>query len=272
MDKSKDPVIILGYRGSMGRRYAAILEYLGHPWFGIEEMNQHYCGVKKMHMSDLPVRSYHSIINCTPTMMHLYTMKKYNKLNLPILCEKPISLKMDDVRFIIEQNWNVSMVNQYKYLVDENDSGETYYNYYNSGRDGIEWDCLNIIGLAKEKPKISNGSPYWHCMINGKKLTLEQVNRAYVAMIKDWLEIQRPDFDYIMKAHGRASEGFFEYVEDNLWNPSEIDQPKVARESVHENRQSVDSAEDNRRSDEVSRIHRRPKRDKDKNSSSLPGN
>lgn len=206
---SKDPVIVIGYRGNMGKRYTAILDYLGHPWFGIEDMGVHYDRQMDEYVSGLHAIKYHSVLICTPTASHMNIIKRYKTLNLPMLCEKPVSFDMDELTYLKNSQVNIAMVNQYKNLGGK--GGATYYNFYNSGKDGIEWDCINIVGLAsQEKAYLSNESPIWECSINGKKLELNDVNQGYVDMIKDWLKKPEGNVDYIVESHKRVLEGFYE--------------------------------------------------------------
>lgn len=206
---SKRPIIVVGYRGNMGQRYTAILDYLKHPWFGIEAMGVHYDKQMDQPVSGLHAMEYHSVIICTPTHTHMDMIKKYRNLNLPILCEKPVSFELEDIEYLKNNNINIAMVNQYDGL--GGNGGATYYNFYNSGKDGIEWDCINIIGQAsQEKAFISNESPVWECCINGKKLELNDVNQGYVDMLGSWIKKPEANIDYIVKSHKRVLEGFYE--------------------------------------------------------------
>ena len=256
----KDPVIVVGYRGNMGRRYTAILDSLDHPWFGIEDMGVHWDNQMKSPVSGLHAIKYHSVILCTPTETHMAMIKKYKNLNLPFLCEKPISFNLEDVQYIADKNLPVAMVNQYKSLGGK--GGATYYNFYNSGKDGLEWDCINIIGMAsQQKAFIQNNSPTWECSINGKKLTLEDVNDGYVEMIRSWLKNQEMDHTYIVEAHKRVKDGYFE--KGDYRNPGKDDQHKTAGEGVKETPGRKDSpAEGDKRVHEKRGVRRGQKQRK----------
>jgi hypothetical protein len=201
-------VYIVGNKGNMGRRYGAILDYLGVPHTGHDRAKEG----RTVFRSDYK-KATHFII-ATPTDRHIDDIKFLLKLQLnkPILCEKPLSLDLGSIldleRFIKEDAALVSMVNQYKYMADEACVGVTCYDYFKTGNDGLAWDCINIIGLAKTKPLyIKNESPIWRASINGKKLSLSMVDEAYVAMIKDFLSREYVcNWAYSVKAHEKVIE------------------------------------------------------------------
>jgi hypothetical protein len=145
------------------------------------------------------------------------------------------------------------MVNQYKYL--SGSGGVTYYDFYNTGKDGLEWDCLNIIGMARQQRAfINNKSPIWKCCINGKKLSLDDVNQAYVEMIKDWLENQEPDYDYLIESHRRSKDGHFE--KNSYRNSGENNERETAGESSNGDLQKNDASASDRRLHEKRSIRR----------------
>jgi hypothetical protein len=81
------------------------------------------------------------------------------------------------------------MVNNYAYYCDGiiETVGDTHYDYYNSGADGLAWDCIQLIHLAKSGVGyLRNDSPIWDCMINGTRLNRELIDMCYVKMIKDF--------------------------------------------------------------------------------------
>jgi len=219
-------ILVIGYQGNMGRRYTSILDDLLIPWFGIEASGIHWDNQRKEKVSGLDTNPFHSIILATPTNTHMAMIKKYRNMNIPILCEKPISFEMEDIDYIIRNKIQVSMVNQYKFLAGK--SGVTYYNYFKTGNDGLGWDCINIIGLAYEKPFINNTSSKWKCCINGKELNISMIDDSYIEMIKHWMDDQRPDFEYMKKAHSRVLEGF--YDKSNYRDTSENDIKEIAGE------------------------------------------
>lgn len=186
----------------MGRRYQSILKYLDIPFKGVDAGDA------------VPSLDYKGVLIATPTPTHVDLIEQYNHIGLPILCEKPISKNWEDLKRVIKLGDGVTMVNQYEYLA-RGKFGETFYNYWNSGKDGAGWDCINIIGLAKDTPaRISNKSPIWQCTINGHEINIKHMDQAYCRMIDDWVKHPRVgNMEYIEKAHSRVLENMYIYDE-----------------------------------------------------------
>lgn len=192
-------VFIYGMNGNMGRRYAAILEHLGHEWTG-EDL-----GVSRGAVDDTD-----AIIIATPTDTHAEVLRPLLGLGKPILCEKPVCKDMNELKQLMAMcvmaGTRLQMVSQYDYLVNPTACGKSFYHYFKSGPDGLAWDCLQIIANAKERPGLSNGSPVWSCQINGKRLSLSDMDFAYVSMIRDWLQAPRNDISRILDSHQKVIE------------------------------------------------------------------
>jgi hypothetical protein len=202
-------VCIVGHKGNMGRRYVAILNLLEVSWFGVEkEDNIDYCD---------------TYILATPTASHvpliLRILETVNR-NATILCEKPITTDITEFGRIPEEYWDeIYMVNQYNYLPHISRGkiyGPTMYDFYHSGNDGLAWDCIQLIYLAKNKTKIDlkRRSPVWFAAINGIKLKKSDMDQAYVNMVSDFTE---QDFTNLWNLH-RAYEAHKEvmnYLEAN---------------------------------------------------------
>jgi hypothetical protein len=172
----------------MARRYRACLDYLG-----VE-----HCGVDLGGFESGVIADCDGIIIATPTKNHVDMIKRYSLFTLPILCEKPISLNDFEL-----PDHNIQMVNQYEHC-GPFPGGETYYDCWRTGGDGLAWDCINIIGLAETLPHLGNKSPVWKCMINGKELSLNDVDNGYVKMLDAWTKNPKPNIEYIKKAHEKV--------------------------------------------------------------------
>lgn len=187
-------ILLLGAKGSMGRRYQAILKYLGKPYIGLDlNDNPHFT---KQEIT--------GIIIATPTETHFNLIKKYASWGVPILCEKPITKNQHELDEILSlTGLKLQMVNQYEFLNIGKEKGKkTHYNYFRHGNDGIEWDCINIIGLSHSKTiTLLEDSPVWTCVINGKKLHLSHMDKAYVEMVETWLKKPKNNLSYAKKAH-----------------------------------------------------------------------
>ena len=110
----------------------------------------------------------------------------------PILCEKPITTNIEQLSEVIKEcqaaKSDLRVVYQYKKAyIDDFNHGPTHYNFYRHGGDGLQWDCIQIIGLARGLVTLREDSPIWDCVINGQRLNIGDMDRAYVSYVADWL-------------------------------------------------------------------------------------
>lgn len=185
-------VAVIGANGNMGRRYAMILEQ--------------YCDCEVVRIDwDNKYRGNFNdcdgFIIATPTIIHFDDIVYYNYYKKPILCEKPISKNVEDLELLIS-NLDLSMINQYAFL-DHGGDGDTEYNYFKTGSDGLLWDCINIIGLARSSYNIKNDSLIWRCRLNGDTINIADMDQAYIDNIKAWVNGWR-NKEYILEAHKKV--------------------------------------------------------------------
>lgn len=197
-------VTVIGSQGNMGKRYCAILTALGVEYIGLDIRQSNY----DQNVEDAVYRSS-KIIVATPTPKHLETIQLIGSIKRSgaikpahVLCEKPIVTKSDSLRWVRkeqESGIRVFSVNQYahhpEYSVFSRTSGRTYYNYFKSGGDGLEWDCFQLFVLAKGSVALNNSSPIWSCRINGHQINISGMDIAYVNMIQDFLGPMRKVWD-----------------------------------------------------------------------------
>jgi hypothetical protein len=124
-----------------------------------------------------------------------------------MLCEKPVTTSLTELAEILElyKNQRLKMVMQYAEL-NTGDGGHSFYDYYNHGRDGLLWDCIQIIGLARSSWKVGEDSPVWKCALNGKELSLSDMDIAYISMIRKWFFAPREELLKIYDIHKKVSE------------------------------------------------------------------
>ena len=190
-------IFISGLNGNMGKRYATILDHLDIDFVGADhEMSfSAQAAFCEQYGCD-------GIIVATPTSTHIDALNIFPSFcDVPILIEKPIGLSQLRA---FGTGINVRMINQYEYLIDKDSVGITKYNYFKTGSDGLFWDCINIIGLANGDIVLENSSPIWQCMINGKEISIKDLDNAYVEMIKDWVANPLPNHSYIELAHKKV--------------------------------------------------------------------
>lgn len=195
-------VMVLGGAGNMGRRYCAVLRHLGILPVPIDVADG---SISKLERS---MTSVQGIIIATPTGSHVNDIAQVSPFGLPILCEKPISTNIARVWSALaiakHTQTPLSMVNQYVMLTDPTDSGESYYDYWNHGRDGLLWDCISVIALARGKITLGEDSAFWRCAINGRRLSPADMDEAYIEMIRDWVANPLPAYEYIELAHNKV--------------------------------------------------------------------
>lgn len=205
-------ILIIGANGSMGKRYQAILRH-----FDIEPI---CCDINHDEKTIISTAlNSDKIILCTPTPSHYELLKRLIPIGKPILCEKPISTNLENIKDIFtlchKHNCKFTMMFQYTELVDDRFQGESFYDYFRTGKDGLIWDCLQIIGLAKDDCQISNSSPIWTCKINGKVLSLADMDYAYLNFVRKWLDdkiIQ--DYEQLYNIHKKVDEIYYERFSD----------------------------------------------------------
>jgi hypothetical protein len=112
-----------------------------------------------------------------------------------VLCEKPVITdpdKLKRVEFFCNQgNINLYVVNQYAHLEEygafKDKEAGTSYDFYNSGRDSLKWDCFQLFGLANGAIELRFDSWSWVCYINGIRINISNMDKAYMSMVEDFL-------------------------------------------------------------------------------------
>jgi len=183
----KNKVLIYGSEGSMGKRYQAILN-----WLNID----FECIDSRLGFSEVNLEKITHFIVATPTETHLEIIRNIAIYKRPILCEKPISKSIDEVKEIIKLcGDNLSIMFQYIVFSEMNEKDgvqlkETSYNYFRTGNDGLYWDCMQPICLHNGEfgeLSVRNNSPVWNCILNGRKLNVRDMDVAYVSYVASWL-------------------------------------------------------------------------------------
>lgn len=192
----KKPLIV-GNRGNMGRRYTAIFRHLGIEPLGVEQ-------------GEKVPQGFDSILIATPTASHIRDIEYAVKSGVPVLCEKPFATSAAAVEELLKRvgDYPLRMVNQYAFLDKPEASGPSRYDYWNHGGDGLAWDCINILGMARSEVSLGETSPIWDCWLNGQKLNIAEMDRVYVSMLGTWMlyEHKESNATYIRQAHRKVEE------------------------------------------------------------------
>ncbi len=191
-------VLILGSEGSMGKRYQANLKHLG----------QSYTCADLLHDDRWIERSAaraQGIIIATPTNTHLKLVTKFSQMGKPILCEKPLvktKHELDDLMCSVRLGrTKLRMTFQYQMLDMVSSNGHSHYDYFRHGNDGIVWDCMQIISLARKSIDLNETSPIWSCVLNGDRLNIADMDRAYIDYVKLWFNYPQQDLSYLNDIH-----------------------------------------------------------------------
>ena len=185
MKKKPPMVLVVGHLGNMGRRYSVILDCLGIGWIGTEDLIKDYPNSIR-HNERFIGDIFSHIIIASPTDSHNSLLQHLQTFPGPVLCEKPIT-KTDN--YEIKLGYypkNLYMVNNYAFAElhrDRREDNVTWYDFYNSGKDGLAWDCLQFIVLAEGKLSLKNDSPIWSAGINGFKIDRSSIDNSYVLML-----------------------------------------------------------------------------------------
>jgi hypothetical protein len=194
------PILLLGARGSMGRRYQAILRHLGVPFTPLDVETTPTDALEHAARS-------RGVILATPTATHGDYLRLLADLDdVPMLCEKPITQDLAELDALLGRRGPLSMMMQYEMLNDPRGAGPTRYDYFRHGSDGLGWDCMQLLGLARGAVTLADTSPVWTCSLNGARLSLGMVERAYVKEVAFWLEHPEGDRALIARMHAKAAE------------------------------------------------------------------
>jgi hypothetical protein len=178
------PIMILGCKGSMGRRYSRILTRLGVK--NVRKFDIEY-------EQTLDTQGVDRVIIATPTQTHYRFVKFFGDKGLPMLCEKPMvtsSLEAEALRKGL-QNVDFRVVCNWAYVFNQKllpASNKVYYANETSGKDGLVWDCIQLLYLCSDFDITMKTGVPWDIKINGKEVTPEMIEDSYFRMIADWLK------------------------------------------------------------------------------------
>ena len=195
-------VYIYGHRGNMGTRYKTICQSLGHEVGGWDVDGE---------TRAMSLRDADAIIVATPTASHADILHSLRDCGRPVLCEKPLTKSLTVLEELLwamkKAGTRIAMVNQYAELDTIVDGADTYYNCFRHGQDGLYWDCISLVRLARGPILLKEDSPVWQCTLNGRRLELGEVDKAYVAMLDRWLkDPTRTDYDELWAAHKKVAD------------------------------------------------------------------
>ena len=168
----KTKVLLIGCKGNMGRRYAAIMNFHKIPFRGVDIGDKY------------KLSGYSHAIIATPIDTHFKLCQETVSSGIPTLCEKPISKDMDEVRQLerlsVAAQTPLYMVNNWWHIRCER-YNRIVFDYYNTGNDGF-WDLIQPVWYSKEFD-FNNKCPIYYCFIDGFDINRINFDASYVDMI-----------------------------------------------------------------------------------------
>lgn len=186
-------LLIIGAAGQIGTRYRHVLNYLGRGFIShdinfIQDTLPREVFITHKLLKDwrhLPV------LVCTPSHTHYKTVKRLMDLGYTkFLVEKPVFT--EGTHYYEALDWRLDGISihaamNYKELDDKTSEGFTVYKNFYAGKEKTKWNLFQPVALARGDIEIDLRCPIWTCYLNGKKISLEQINQSYLEMIKKYL-------------------------------------------------------------------------------------
>ena len=195
MDKDKK-IFVLGQYGRMGRRYTAILKWLGHAvdgWDVTEVGKSHTPNIGRLCPS---LRNYTHVIIATPTDIHADLMTQCCQSGVPyVLCEKPMCMDYRRAKQLAEvvshSQTDVRVVCNWAYVregvvLTARSHRIRYSNWY-TGPHSDDWNLIQIHYLDKTGRAMVSLGPRFECRIDGSDVTLADIDNSYIRMLSTWL-------------------------------------------------------------------------------------
>lgn len=178
--------LLVGGLGNIGRRYQAILKHIGEPYEVFDSALD----------TEPDIKVFDRWIIASPTDTHTEWCGRAIAFRKPFLVEKPLSKNADECYIIADAAKRAGVIGcvvcNYKYAIAEHinlakKAQSLTYDYYNHGKDTLEWDCCQIIYLD-EKAELLTQSPIWTLKVNDKRIPYSDVESSYIDMVADFVE------------------------------------------------------------------------------------
>lgn len=174
--------LLLGHLGSIGKRYASILDHFGYDWVG------HDAGEDKPHPGWDGISH---VIVAVPTNNHYQVASEAICMGKAVLCEKPLSKRPNECIILenLAKGKDAFVVCNYSYALRKfaDQPYKITYANYRTGNDGLWWDVCQLLYLDP-KAKIYNKTPYFMLEVNGKEVPYKEIEYSYIHMIQDFCE------------------------------------------------------------------------------------
>lgn len=178
-------ILLIGGMGSIGQRYQCVLSFLGHKFHVYDNADPESTKVN--------LKNFDRWIIASPTDTHYEWCMKAIENKATFLCEKPLSKDLKeciDIRTAADKERAKGFVVNNYYMImkrfDNDKSINIKYDFYHSGKDGLEWDCCQLI-YRDPIAIIDNRSPVWSLSINWQEIQYREVELSYIKMIDAFL-------------------------------------------------------------------------------------
>lgn len=171
-------ILLVGGEGSIGRRYQTILRNLDIP----HRVKEFY--------DNLNLDGITKAIIATPTKLHYDHCKWFENTGIPLLVEKPVSKNKEEVLDLINRGLEFYVVNNWSFVLPIGmtpGKSEIRYNFYNTGRDGLWWDAIQLVYIAEKLNcpiRVETKSPTWDVFMGNFKIPYSFIEQSYVEMIR----------------------------------------------------------------------------------------
>jgi len=122
--------------------------------------------------------------------------KDYFDFTGGVYASSDVKIHSHGIRSYLKAFKNIHMVNNYDYAFKRacrdqsnfvNATGLTTYEYYQTGRDGLLFDCIQLIKMAKADIELKGYGWKWQCQINGWRIDRNLIDDSYYDMIEDFI-------------------------------------------------------------------------------------
>lgn len=202
-------VLVIGSKGSTGKRYCSILRGMGHDVVEYDLTE---------HSKSERLPKFDKAIIATPTKTHCeyHDIIYYNRtfedrfqMNTDILIEKPATDNIYDIqRMFCKMVCNWAFVFPDRIL--QPGKHTVFYECSNHGNEGFWFDTCQLHILSNGRGRIGERINTFYAEIDGEKVTRDMIEASYVRMIDAWfyrpyeiwnVQYLIPELSYIIRKH-----------------------------------------------------------------------
>lgn len=180
-------ILIIGASGAIGKRWSAIVKFLGYKPIEIDIKNGSGPWDYLEH-----AKHTKQVIIATPTKTHVPIAKELLALDCRILCEKPLFVydqnNLDTTMHMLEGD--LQIVNNWSYVTKhplQIGAHDISYSYFNIGQEDTFSNLFQPLAFAK-KLHINTTSPIFSCIIDKERIYRTDFDKSYIRLLANWLD------------------------------------------------------------------------------------